>query len=249
MQISSEPQEATSTELDSVSIIPLGGLGEFGKNMMVYEFGQDIIIVDAGIMFPEHHTPGIDLIVNNIEYLVEHKDKIRGVVITHAHEDHMGGLSFLLREINIPVYGTQLTLALASGRLKEYHLLSQVELHTIDADTPLELGCFNIEFINVTHSVPDAITLAIHTPVGTIVHTSDFKFDQTPIDNRPTDWHKLAAIGANGVRLLLSDSTNVDRSGFSPSERSIFEKLDQIFRQTENRLFLCTFSSSLHRIQ
>ncbi len=249
MQTSSEPQEATSTELDSVSIIPLGGLGEFGKNMMVYEFGQDIVIVDAGIMFPEHHTPGIDLIVNNIEYLVEHRNKIRGVVITHAHEDHMGGLSFLLREINIPVYATKLTLALASGRLKEYHLLSQVELHTIDADTPLELGCFNIEFINVTHSVPDAVTLAIHTPVGTIVHTSDFKFDQTPIDNRPTDLHKLAAIGAKGVRLLLSDSTNVDRSGFSPSERSIFEKLDQIFRQTENRLFLCTFSSSLHRIQ
>ncbi|MCH2573951.1 ribonuclease J [Candidatus Poribacteria bacterium] len=249
MQTSSEPQEATSTELDSVSIIPLGGLGEFGKNMMVYEFGQDIIIVDAGIMFPEHHTPGIDLIVNNIEYLVEHRNKIRGVVITHAHEDHMGGLSFLLREINIPVYATKLTLALASGRLKEYHLLSQAELHTIDTDTPLELGCFNIEFINVTHSVPDAVTLAIHTPVGTIVHTSDFKFDQTPIDNRPTDLHKLAAIGAKGVRLLLSDSTNVDRSGFSPSERSIFEKLDQIFRQTENRLFLCTFSSSLHRIQ
>ena len=250
LQISSEPQEATSTELDSVSIIPLGGLGEFGKNMMVYEFGQDIIIVDAGIMFPEHHTPGIDLIVNNIEYLVEHRDKIRGVVITHAHEDHMGGLSFLLREINnIPVYATKLTLALASGRLKEYHLLSQAELHTIDTDAPLELGCFNIEFINVTHSVPDAVTLAIHTPVGTIVHTSDFKFDQTPIDNRPTDLHKLAAIGAKGVRLLLSDSTNVDRSGFSPSERSIFEKLDQIFRQTENRLFLCTFSSSLHRIQ
>ena len=249
MQISSEPQEATSTELDSVSIIPLGGLGEFGKNMMVYEFGQDIVIVDAGIMFPEHHTPGIDLIVNNIEYLVEHRNKIRGVVITHAHEDHMGGLSFLLREINIPVYATKLTLALASGRLKEYHLLSQAELHTIDTDTPLELGCFNIEFINVTHSVPDAVTLAIHTPVGTIVHTSDFKFDQTPIDNRPTDLHKLAAIGAKGVRLLLSDSTNVDRSGFSPSERSIFEKLDQIFRQTENRLFLCTFSSSLHRIQ
>ena len=250
LQISSEPQEATSTELDSVSIIPLGGLGEFGKNMMVYEFGQDIVIVDAGIMFPEHHTPGIDLIVNNIEYLVEHRDKIRGVVITHAHEDHMGGLSFLLREINnIPVYATKLTLALASGRLKEYHLLSQAELHTIDTDAPLELGCFNIEFINVTHSVPDAVTLAIHTPVGTIVHTSDFKFDQTPIDNRPTDLHKLAAIGAKGVRLLLSDSTNVDRSGFSPSERSIFEKLDQIFRQTENRLFLCTFSSSLHRIQ
>ena len=249
LQISSEPQEATSTELDSVSIIPLGGLGEFGKNMMVYEFGQDIIIVDAGIMFPEHHTPGIDLIVNNIEYLVEHRNKIRGVVITHAHEDHMGGLSFLLREINIPVYATKLTLALASGRLKEYHLLSQAELHTIDTDTPLELGCFNIEFINVTHSVPDAVTLAIHTPVGTIVHTSDFKFDQTPIDNRPTDLQKLAAIGAKGVRLLLSDSTNVDRSGFSPSERSIFEKLDQIFRQTENRLFLCTFSSSLHRIQ
>ena len=249
MRTSIEPQEATSTELDSVSIIPLGGLGEFGKNMMVYEFGQDIVIVDAGIMFPEHHTPGIDLIVNNIEYLVEHRNKIRGVVITHAHEDHMGGLSFLLREINIPVYATKLTLALASGRLKEYRLLSQAELHTINTDAPLELGCFNIEFINVTHSVPDAVTLAIHTPVGTIVHTSDFKFDQTPIDNRPTDLHKLAAIGAKGVRLLLSDSTNVDRSGFSPSERSIFEKLDQIFRQTENRLFLCTFSSSLHRIQ
>ena len=249
MQLSSESQITASTESDSVSIIPLGGLGEFGKNMMVYESGQDILIVDAGIMFPENHTPGIDLIINDIQYLIEHQYKIRGIIITHAHEDHMGGLSFLLREINIPVYGTQLTLALASGRLKEYHLLSQAELNPINTDTLLELGCFTVEFINVTHSVPDAVTLAIHTPAGIIVHTSDFKFDQTPVDGRPTDLHKLAAISAKGVALLLSDSTNVDRPGFSPSERSIFKTLDQIFRQTENRLFLCTFSSSLHRIQ
>ena len=249
MQLSSESQITASTESDSVSIIPLGGLGEFGKNMMVYESGQDILIVDAGIMFPENHTPGIDLIINDIQYLIEHQHKIRGIIITHAHEDHMGGLSFLLREINIPVYGTQLTLALASGRLKEYHLLSQAELNPINTDTLLELGCFTVEFVNVTHSVPDAVTLAIHTPAGIIVHTSDFKFDQTPVDGRPTDLHKLAAISAKGVALLLSDSTNVDRPGFSPSERSIFKTLDQIFRQTENRLFLCTFSSSLHRIQ
>ncbi len=249
MQLSSKPQINVSTESDSVSIIPLGGLGEFGKNMMVYESGQDILIVDAGIMFPENHTPGIDLIINDIQYLIENQHKIRGIIITHAHEDHMGGLSFLLREINMPVYGTQLTLALASGRLKEYHLLSQAELNPINTDTLLELGCFTVEFVNVTHSVPDAVTLAIHTPAGIIVHTSDFKFDQTPVDDRPTDLHKLAAISAKGVALLLSDSTNVDRPGFSPSERSIFKTLDQIFRQTENRLFLCTFSSSLHRIQ
>ena len=246
--MSSNLQEQVISSSNSVSIIPLGGLGEFGKNMMVYECGDDLIIVDVGIMFPETHTPGIDLIVNDITYLIENRDKIRGVIITHAHEDHMGGLSFLLREINIPVYSTELTLALAAGRLREYQLLGQAELNTITVDQPLELGCFTIEFIPVTHSIPAAVALAIHSPAGTIVHTSDFKLDQTS-NQQPADLHKLATIGAKGVDLLLSDSTNIDRAGFSPAENSIFADVDQIFRAAENRLFLCTFSSSLHRIQ
>ena len=247
--MSSNLQEQVIPSSNSVSIIPLGGLGEFGKNMMVYECGEDLIIVDVGIMFPETHTPGIDLIVNDINYLIENRDKIRGVIITHAHEDHMGGLSFLLREINIPVYSTELTLALAAGRLREYQLLGQAELNTITVDQSLELGCFTIEFIPVTHSIPAAVALAIHSPAGTIVHTSDFKLDQTPINQQPANLQKLATLGAKGVDLLLSDSTNIDRAGFSPAETSIFADVDRIFHAAENRLFLCTFSSSLHRIQ
>ncbi|MFB3042413.1 MAG: ribonuclease J, partial [Candidatus Poribacteria bacterium] len=216
---------------------------------MVYEYGDDLIIIDAGLMFPEEDMPGVDLVVPDITYLITNRDKIRGIIVTHGHEDHIGGLAFFLRQINVPVYGTELTLAIAKGRLREYNILKDAQLHVIDPDEPLTLGCFELRFIRVTHSIPDAITVAIHTPVGTILHASDFKFDLTPVDNRVTEIHKLAALGQEGVLLLISDSTNADRPGYTPSERSIYSDLDRIFQNTEGCLFLSTFSSSLHRVQ
>ena len=234
---------------EGVSIIPIGGLGEFGLNMMVYEYGDDLIIIDAGIMFPEADMPGVDLVVPDITYLLENRHKIRGLIVTHAHEDHMGALAFLLRQINIPVYGTELTLALAKGRLREYNVLKDAQLNVIHSDNSLQLGCFKLEFIHVAHSIPDTVAVSLHTPVGIVVHTADFKFDLNPVDNRLTEIHKLTTLGEKGVLLLVSDSTNADRPGFTPSERSIYSDMDGIFQHVERRLFLSTFSSSLHRIQ
>lgn len=232
-----------------VSIVPVGGLGEFGMNMMVYQYGDDIIVVDAGLMFPEADMPGVDLVFPDITYLRENRDKIKGIIITHAHEDHVGGLAFFLRQINVPIYGTELTLAFAKGRLREYGVLDIAELNVIDLDDTLQLGCFTIEFIHVAHSIPDTVAVAIHSPIGIIVHASDFKFDQTPVDNRLTEIHKLAALGEKGVLLLISDSTNTDRPGFTPSERSIHSDLNGVFQRATGGLFLATFSSSLHRVQ
>lgn len=234
---------------ESVSIVPIGGLGEFGLNMMVYQYGDDIIVVDAGLMFPEADMPGVDLVFPDITYLRENRDKIKGIIITHAHEDHVGGLAFFLRQINVPIYGTELTLALAKGRLREYGVLEMAQLNVIDPDDTVQLGCFHLEFIYVAHSIPDTVAVAIHTPIGIIVHASDFKFDQTPVDNRLTEVHKLAALGEKGVLLLISDSTNADRPGFTPSERSIYADLNGVFQRTTGGLFLATFSSSLHRVQ
>ncbi len=232
-----------------VSIVPIGGLGEFGINMMVYQYGDDIIVVDAGLMFPEADMPGVDLVFPDITYLLENRDKIKGIIITHAHEDHVGGLAFFLRQINVPIYGTELTLAFAKGRLREYGVLQIAQLNVLHPDDTLQLGCFNLEFIHVSHSIPDTVAVAIHTPVGIVVHASDFKFDQTPVDNRLTEIPKLAALGEKGVLLLISDSTNADRPGFTPSERSIYPDLNDIFQRTRGGLFLATFSSSLHRVQ
>ena len=234
---------------DGVSIIPIGGLGGFGLNMMVYEHNDDLIVIDTGLMFPEPDMPGVDLVFPDITYLLENQHKIRGIILTHAHEDHIGALALFLRQINVPVYGTALTLAIAKGRLREYNVLKDAELNVITADEPLQLGSFNIEFIHVTHSIPDAVAVALHTPIGVIVHTGDFKFDLTPGDKRVTEMHKLAALGEKGVLLLVSDSTNADRPGSTPSERSIYNDLNQIFQNVEHRLFFSTFSSSLHRVQ
>ena len=238
--------ENTST---GVSIVPIGGLGEFGLNMMTYQYGDDIIVVDAGLMFPEADMPGVDLVFPDITYLRENRDKIKGIIITHAHEDHVGGLAFFLRQINVPIYGTELTLALAKGRLREYGVLEIAQLNVIHPDDTLRLGCFKLEFIHVAHSIPDTVAVAIHTPIGIIIHASDFKFDQTPVDSRLTEVPKLAALGDKGVLLLISDSTNADRPGFTPSERSIHADLRGVFQRTTGGLFLATFSSSLHRVQ
>ena len=233
----------------NVSIIPLGGLGEFGLNMMVYETEDDIIVVDTGFMLPNADMPGVDLILPDIHYLVERQEKIRGILLTHGHEDHIGALFYVLRQLNVPVYGTQLTLAIASGRLREYNVLSKAQLNTIAPGDTVELGDFSAEFIHVTHSIPDTVAIALHTPVGVIVHTGDFKFDMTPVDGKLSDIQTLARLGSEGVLLLISDSTNAERPGQTPSERSIYGTIDNIFQKTEQRLFLCTFSSSLHRIQ
>ncbi|MDE0554523.1 MAG: ribonuclease J [Candidatus Poribacteria bacterium] len=233
----------------NVSIIPLGGLGEFGMNMMVYETEDDLIVIDTGFMLPNADMPGVDLIFPDIHYLVERQEKIRGILLTHGHEDHIGALAYVLRQLDVPVYATQLTLAIASGRLREYGVLGKAQLNTIAPGDTVELGAFSAEFIHVTHSIPDSVAIALHTPVGVIVHTGDFKFDMTPVDGKLSDIQRLARLGAAGVTMLVSDSTNAERPGQTPSERSIYGTIDNIFQKTEQKLFLCTFSSSLHRIQ
>ncbi len=233
----------------NVSIIPLGGLGEFGLNMMVYETEDDLIVIDTGFMLPNSDMPGVDLIFPDIHYLVERQEKVRGILLTHGHEDHIGALAYVLRQLDVPVYGTQLTLAIASGRLREYGVLGKAQLNTIAPGDTVELGDFSAEFIHVTHSIPDSVAIALRTPVGVIVHTGDFKFDMTPVDRKLSDIQTLARLGAEGVLMLISDSTNAERPGQTPSERSIYGTIDNIFQKTEQKLFLCTFSSSLHRIQ
>lgn len=230
-------------------IIPLGGLGEFGMNTLVIGYNEHLVVIDAGLMFPDEETPGVDLIVPDIAYLLENSNKIEGIVLTHAHEDHIGGLAYILEKIDVPVYGSKLTLEMAKSRLKEFNLLSQAKLNEVSPEDRLNLGPFGFEFFNMAHSVPDTLGIAIHTPVGSIVHSGDFKFDQTPVDGKMTDVHKLAELGDKGVLLLLSDSTNSERHGYTPSERDIYSNLDSIFHSSKGRIFFSTFASSLHRIQ
>ena len=232
-----------------ISIVPLGGLGEFGLNMMVYETENHLIVIDTGFMLPNADMPGVDLIFPDIGYLVERRDKVRGILLTHGHEDHIGALAYVLQQLDVPVYGTQLTLSIASGRLREYGVFGKAQLNIIEPGDTLTLGDFTAEFIHVTHSIPDAVAIALRTPAGTIVHTGDFKFDTTPVDGKLTDIHTLARLGEEGVQLLVSDSTNATWPGHTASERSIYDAIDTIFQNTEQKLFLCTFSSSLHRIQ
>ena len=232
-----------------ISIVPLGGLGEFGLNMMVYETENHLIVIDTGFMLPNADMPGVDLIFPDIRYLVERRDKVRGILLTHGHEDHIGALAYVLQQLDVPVYGTQLTLSIASGRLREYGVFGKAQLNIIEPGDTLTLGDFTAEFIHVTHSIPDAVAIALRTPAGIIVHTGDFKFDTTPVDGKLTDIHTLARLGEEGVQLLVSDSTNATWPGHTASERSIYDAIDTIFQNTEQKLFLCTFSSSLHRIQ
>ena len=230
-------------------IVPLGGLGEFGMNCMAVRWGDDIIVIDAGLMFPESELLGVDIVVPDISYLVENRQRVRAIVLTHGHEDHIGALPFVLSEINVPVYATEFTLAYIEDKLEEHGLLDAVELNELVAGERIRIGPFTINPIQVTHSLVDCVSLAIHTPVGVIIHTGDFKVDPTPTDNKLFDLHTFAEYGKQGVLALLQDSTNVERPGYTPSERAVRRKFDEVFARAERRLFVSCFSSSIHRIK
>ncbi len=233
-----------------LQVIPLGGLGQIGKNSFVVEYGEDMMLVDCGLMFPEEDMLGIDYVIPDMTYVQEKADKLRGIIITHGHEDHIGALPFVLPQLDVPVYGTRLTLGLIRNKLKEAAPAYEPKMVEIRAGDVEKLGAFSVEFVAVCHSIPDGVGLAIHSPVGTVVHTGDFKLDPTPIDGRITDYSTFAELGKKGVLLMLSDSTNVERSGFTPSERQVGQTLEQIFRLNRTkRIVLATFASNLHRAQ
>src|ERR1700678_2297091 len=232
-----------------LQLIPLGGLGEFGMNSMAIRYGDDIIVLDAGMMFPDAELMGVDIVTPDFAYLEENSKHVRGLILTHGHEDHIGGVPFLLNQISVPVYGTAFTLALVERRLEEHEMLEEADLKTVKPGDRLELGPFSIEFIHVTHSIVSSVALAITTPLGVIIHTGDFKVDPTPTDNEPFDLHTFADYGKRGVLLLMSDSTNVDRPGYTESERAVRPRLDEIFYRAERRLGISCFSSSIHRRQ
>ncbi len=234
---------------DKLRIVPLGGLGEFGMNCMALRWQDDIIVVDAGLMFPEEELLGVDIVVPDISYLTENRSKVKAIVLTHGHEDHIGGLPWILSELNVPVYGTEFTLAYVEGKLEEHRLLDSAELLELVPGRRVTIGPFSIMPIRVTHSLVDCVALAIHTPVGIIVHTGDFKVDLSPPDGKPFDLQAFADLGKQGVLALFQDSTNVDRSGYTPSERAVRPRLDEIFAQTKKKLFFSCFSSSIHRIR
>ena len=238
-----------SKNKDKLSIIPLGGVGEIGKNMTAYVYGNDIIVVDAGLKFPEEEMLGIDIVIPDITYLIENKNKIRGIFITHGHEDHIGGLPYFLKHINIPVYATRLTLGLIEGKLREHNLLDVTKLITCTPRQTIKAGVFTVTPFMNNHSIPDTVGFAIDTPEGVVVHTGDFKFDFTPVDGQHADFATLAGLGEKGVLALLSDSTNSERPGYTMSERVVGQTIDEAFRTSERRIILATFASNLHRIQ
>jgi len=232
-----------------LKVIPLGGLQEIGKNITAFEYDEDIIVVDCGLAFPEDDMLGIDLVIPDISYLMKNREKIRGIILTHGHEDHIGGMPYLLKEINVPVYGTRLTNGLLALKLEEHGLLEVTRLENVEAGETVQLGAFKVEFIHSTHSIADAVSLALHTPVGVIIHTSDFKIDYTPIEGKPIDLARFAELGNKGVLLLMCDSTNVERTGFTMSERTVGETFEEIFINAKSRIIVASFASNVHRIQ
>jgi ribonuclease J len=239
----------SNNRIGEVTVIPLGGLGEIGKNMMVVEANGEILIVDAGVKFPEDELYGVDLVIPDISYLIRNKDRVKGIVLTHGHEDHIGALPYVLKELNVPVYGTKLTLGLLSGKLKSHNMLGNTYLRHVYPGHSVQVASFKVEFIRVNHSIADSCALAIHTPAGPLVYASDFKFDQTPIDGKMADIHKLAELGSKGVLALFSDSTNVEREGFTMSEKEVGKTIDESFSEAEKKLFIASFASNIHRIQ
>ena len=251
-QRTSQKKQPREVRYAPVKFTALGGLNEIGKNLYVYECCNDMFIVDCGLAFPDEDMPGVDLVVPDFTYLEKNKDRFRGIVITHGHEDHIGALPYLLKKVNVPIYGTRLTLGLVEGKLKEHNLLSQASLNVVEPRQNVRMGCMSVEFIRVNHSIPDACALAIHTPAGVIVHTGDFKVDYTPIEGGIIDLARFGELGNRGVLALMSesDSTNAERPGYTKSERSVGESFKNLFNSAEGkRIIIATFSSNIHRIQ
>ncbi len=232
-----------------LKVIPLGGLEEIGKNITVFEYGEDIILVDCGLAFPEDEMLGIDLVIPDITYLEKNSEKIRAIVVTHGHEDHIGALPYVLRKIKAPIYGTELTLGLIENKLIEHDMFDPTQLNSVKAGDTITVGVFSVEFIRSTHSIADTVMLAIETPVGTVFHTADFKIDHTPIEGEPIDFQRIAELGKKGVLLLMSDSTNVERPGYTISERKVGETFDNIFKDAKTRILVASFASNIHRLQ
>lgn len=247
--VKAEKKEDFKFKKENLKIIPLGGLHEIGKNITVLEYGNDIVLVDCGVAFPEDEMLGIDLVIPDFTYLVKNKEKIRGLVVTHGHEDHIGSIPYLLKEINIPIYATKLTAGLIENKLEEHKLKESTKLNIVKQGQTIVLGKMRVEFIRSCHSIPDSVALAIHTPVGTVVHTGDFKIDYTPIGELPNDLGRLAELGNKGVLALLSDSTNAERKGFTMSESSVGEVFEKLFFNCTKRIIVATFASNVHRIQ
>jgi ribonuclease J len=231
-----------------LAIIPLGGLGEIGKNMLAVRYDGHLLVIDCGLTFPEDDLLGIDVVIPDISYLLENKGQLRGLVLTHGHEDHIGALPYVLKDLDVPVYGTKLTLGLAQAKLRE-HEIKGGRFHWVKPRDTVKIGPFRVEFIRVSHSIADAVAVAVHTPVGTIVHTGDFKFDPTPVDGETTDFYKFAELGEKGVLVLLSDSTNVERPGYTLSERTVAETFAEAFREARERIIVASFASNIPRIQ
>ncbi|MCR8634256.1 ribonuclease J [Paenibacillus radicis (ex Xue et al. 2023)] len=238
-----------SNDTNKLSIFALGGVNEIGKNMYVLRYADDIVIVDCGSKFPDETLLGIDLIIPDITYLLENRDKVRGILITHGHEDHIGGLPYILRQFPMPVYATRLTLGLIEGKLKEAKLLGSTERILIHSDSEVQLGSMKATFFKTNHSIPDCLGIVFHTPEGVVVHTGDFKFDLTPVNEQYADLHKMAEIGKGGVLALLSESTNAERPGFTPSERIVGEHIEEEFHRARQKVFISTFASNVHRLQ
>lgn len=234
---------------ESLRIIPLGGLGEIGKNITAIEYEDEIIVIDCGISFPDEDMYGIDLVIPDIKYLLDNKDKVKGLFLTHGHEDHIGAIPYILKQINMPVYGTKLTIGLVESKLKEHDMLSKTNLIPISPGESIKLNKLIIEFIRVTHSIAESCALAIHTPIGIVLHTGDFKIDYTPIDGKVMDLNRIAQLGQEGILLLMADSTNVERAGHSLSEKIIGETLNRIISNANGRVIVATFASNIHRMQ
>ena len=234
---------------DNFKIIPLGGLDEIGKNITVFEYGNEIVLVDCGLEFPEDDMLGVDLVIPDVTYLEKNKEKIKGLVVTHGHEDHIGAIPYVLQKINIPIYATKLTIGLIKNKLEEHKLLSSTKLNVVEQGQTINFGNIKVEFIRSSHSIPDSVMLAIHTPVGTILHTGDFKVDFTPIDDKIMDLGRIAELGNKGILALMSDSTNSERKGYTMSERTIGEVFDRLFQNNKKRIVVATFASNVHRVQ
>ena len=234
---------------ENLKIIPLGGLDEIGKNITVFEYGNEIVLVDCGLEFPEDDMLGVDLVIPDVTYLEKNKEKIKGLVITHGHEDHIGAIPYILKQINMPIYATKLTIGLIKNKLEEHKLLASTKLITVEQGQTINFGNIKVEFIRSNHSIPDAVMLAIHTPVGVVLHTGDFKVDLTPIDDKIIDLGRIAELGNKGVLALMSDSTNSERKGFAMSEKTIGDVFDRLFQNNKKRIVVATFASNVHRVQ